>query len=232
MDNANSNLDGKPGNLVIHYSLQLLALALLMAWCFRIVEPFITPLVWGSVLAITLYPLHTMLTRKLKGRNAWSTVIITALMVLLIIGPAVWLLLATVDEFRDVGEAYRSGELHIPPPSEQVKDWPVIGSTVYDNWSKASKDLTALITENREAVKSVLLKLFDLLKNTAAGVLIFALSIVISGALLAYAKSAGSFAQALFTQLAGKEGESMVESAELTVRNVAKGVLGVAVIQS
>jgi predicted PurR-regulated permease PerM len=221
-----------PRNAVIHYALQLLALSLLLLWCFRIVEPFITPLVWGSVLAISLYPIHALLTRKLKGRNAWSAVIITVLMLLIIIGPAVWLLMATVDEIKDLGNAYRSGELHIPPPSDQVKNWPVIGIKVYDTWLKASQDLTSLITQNSDQVKSVLLKFFGLLKNTAAGVLVFTLSIIISGILLAYAKSAGKFAHNLFIQLAGKAGESMANSAELTVRNVAKGVLGVAVIQS
>jgi predicted PurR-regulated permease PerM len=233
MSNSTSNQpEGLPHNPVIQHALQLLALALLLLACFRIVEPFITPLVWGSVLAIALYPLHKLITKKLKGRNAWSAVIITILMVLLIIGPAVWLLLATVDEFKELGNAYRSGELHIPPPAEKVKSWPLIGNTVYDNWSTASKDLTALITEHRDQVKSVLLKFLDLLKNSAAGILIFALSIIISGVLLAYAKSAGDFARSLFTKLAGKVGDSMVESAELTVRNVAKGVLGVAIIQS
>jgi predicted PurR-regulated permease PerM len=54
-NNPNAN-NGLAANPVIHYAIQLLALALLMVWCFRIVEPFITPLVWGSVLAIALYP--------------------------------------------------------------------------------------------------------------------------------------------------------------------------------
>src|SRR5688572_16158511 len=101
MSNLNSDPDKLPRNSVIHYSLQLMALALLLIWCFRIVEPFITPLVWGSVLAIALYPIHSMLVQKLKGRNAWSAVIITILMLLIIIGPAVWLFMATVDEFKE-----------------------------------------------------------------------------------------------------------------------------------
>lgn len=232
MSSSNPNPVNLPRNTVIHYSLQLMALALLLIWCFRIVEPFITPLVWGSVLAITLYPIHDLLVRKLKGRNAWSATIITLLMLLLIIGPAIWLFMATVDEFKELGNAYRSGDLHIPPPAEQVKSWPIIGAKVYDTWSKASQDLTALVAQHSDTVKSVLLKFFDLIKNTAGGVVIFTFSIIISGVLLAYAKSAGNFAHNLFIQLAGKAGESMANSAELTVRNVAKGVLGVAVIQS
>jgi len=232
MSTPNLTPESTSRNPVVHYAIQLLALALLLIWCFRIVEPFISPFVWGGVLAITLYPIHVRLTKKLKGRNAWSATLITILMLLLIIGPAVWLLFATVEEVKVLGNSYRSGELHIPPPAEKVKTWPVIGSTVYDNWSKASKDITAMITQYKDEVKTVLLTFLGLLRSTAMGILIFTLSIIISGVLLAYAKSASKFAHSLFIQLAGKAGESMVDSAEVTVRNVAKGVLGVAVIQS
>ncbi len=221
-----------PYNPVIHYAIQLLALALLLVWCFSILEPFITPLVWGSVIAITLYPLHKGLSRKLGNRNGWSATIITVLMVLIILGPAVWLLFATVGEFKELGAAYRAGTLHIPPPPENVKDWPVVGTTIYGYWTDASKNLTALIGQHTEEVKSVLLKLFDLLKNTTAGLVMFFLSIIISGFLLGYAKPAGDFARSLLIRIAGSAGANMTEMAELTVRNVAKGVLGVAIIQS
>ncbi len=230
-NNANAN-DGLAANPVIHYAIQLLALALLMVWCFRIVEPFITPLVWGSVLAIALYPLQRRLSNKLRNRNVLSAIIITILLILIILGPAVWLLLATVDEFKELGEAYRTGALHIPPPPENVKDWPVVGKTIYGYWIDASKNLTALIGEHAEEVKSVLFQLFGLLKNTAAGLVMFFLSIIIGGFLLAFAIPAGQFAQNLLVRIVGKAGETMTETAELTVRNVAKGVLGVAVIQS
>jgi predicted PurR-regulated permease PerM len=219
-------------NPVIHYSIQLLALALLLVWCFKILEPFITLLVWGSVLAITLFPLHKMLMRKLKGRNALAATLITLVMLLVIIGPAVWLLVGTFDELRDVGAAYRAGELTVPPPTENVKGWPVIGSTLYNYWYEASKNLTALIASHHEEVKSILIRLFTLLKTTTSGVLLFTLSIIISGVLLAYAKPASVSIKTLLVKIAGQRGESMTEAAELTVRNVAKGVLGVAVIQS
>lgn len=228
----NPGADKLPQNPVVHHAIQLLALALLLVWCFKILEPFITLLVWGSVLAVTLYPLHTMLKRKLKDRNGLSATIITVLLLLLIIGPAVWLLLATVDEFKELGQAYRAGELSIPPPAEKVKDWPLIGKPVYGYWSEASKDLSEMVSRHREEVKSVLVSLFGLMRSTGKGILLFTLSIIISGVLLAYAKSAGDFARSLMIRLVGATGEHLADSAELTVRNVAKGVLGVAVIQS
>jgi predicted PurR-regulated permease PerM len=189
-------------------------------------------MVWGSVLGITLYPLHKMLSAKLRGRNSWSAFIISTLFILTIIGPAVWLMFATVGEFKDLGTAYREGELRIPPPSESVKDWPLVGSSLYSTWSEASNNLSDLISRHREQVKSVLLTLFSLMKNTGKGILLFTLSIIASGILLANAKAAGSFAQAFLVRLVGPRGKNLAESAEATVRNVAKGVLGVAIIQS
>lgn len=219
-------------NPVVHYAIQLLALALLLIWCFNILAPFISLLVWGSVLAITLYPLHRGLAKKLRDRNAWSAVIVTLIMLLLIIGPSVWLLLATFDELRELGTAYRSGELAIPPPGENVKDWPLIGPTVYNAWLESSKNISKVVVSHKDEVKSFLLTLFNLFKTSASGIVMFTLSIIVSGVLLAYAKPAGDAVKKLLIKLAGTAGESMTDSAALTVRNVAKGVLGVAVIQS
>jgi predicted PurR-regulated permease PerM len=219
-----------PFNPVIHYALQLVAVGLLLAWCFLILQPFIVPLIWAAVLATATYPAHESLTRKLG--NALSATVISILMLLTIIGPAVWLILSTVDEVKLLGTAYRAGELNVPPPEQSVKSWPVIGSTLYDYWSEASSDLTIFITHHKDEARSVLLALFATLKNTGTGVLIFAVSIIISGFLLAFAKQTGEFMRLLLIRIAGKTGDTMMESASITIRNVAKGVLGVAVFQS
>ena len=63
-------------NKVVHYALQLLALSLLLIMCFRIIEPFLTLLIWGSVLAIALYPVYKGLSKKLKGRNALKPILL------------------------------------------------------------------------------------------------------------------------------------------------------------
>jgi predicted PurR-regulated permease PerM len=96
----NESTKGMFDNKVIHYALQLLALSLLIYFCFEIIKPFIHLLIWGSVIAITLFPLHNRLTRMLKGRRWISASIITTIMFLFIIGPATLLTLATVDEFK------------------------------------------------------------------------------------------------------------------------------------
>ncbi len=225
----------KPGlkyNPVIHYTLQLLALGLLLMACYFILYPFITLMVWASVLAITLYPLQKKIANRLRGRNGWAATIITILMLAILIAPAVWLLLSTVQEIKELAELYRAGQFDIPPPPENVKGWPLVGNKVFDLWASANSNLTQLITEHTDQVKVISLKFLDLLASTGKGILLFTLAVVASGVLLAYAKPSGEFAKSLFIKLLGKMGADMTDLAEVTVRNVAKGILGVAFVQS
>lgn len=232
MSNESTEKPGLKYNPVIHYTLQLIALALLLTACYLILAPFITLLVWASVLAITLYPLQKIIAGKLRGRNGWAATIITILMLGILIVPAVWLLLSTVQEIKALAELYRAGQFDIPPPPENVKEWPLIGNKAFELWSAANSNLTALITEHTDQVKMISLKFLDLLASTGKGIALFTLAVVASGVLLAYAKPSGDFVKTLFTKLIGNMGAEMTSLAEITVRNVAKGILGVAFIQS
>ncbi len=153
-------------------------------------------------------------------------------MLTILIAPAVWLLLSTVKEVRELAELYRAGQFNIPPPPDNVKGWPLIGNKVFDLWAAANSNLTALVVEHTDQVKIVSLKFLDLLASTGKGILLFTLAVVASGVLLAYAKPSGEFVKSLFVKLLGNMGAEMTGLAEVTVRNVAKGILGVAFIQS
>lgn len=220
------------GNPVIHYALQLLALSLLLYFCFAIIKPFITLIIWSSVLAITLFPLHKKLTVWFGGRKWWSAILITVVMFLLVIGPATSLLLATIDEFRVISNAYTEGVLQIPPPDEKVKEWPVIGNSLYNYWSEASTNISAFIAKHYEDIKPVVLKLIELLSSAGKGILLLMASFLVGGAFLVYGENASKIVNLFFTKLVGKQGEKMENTIAVTVRNVAKGVLGVAFIQA
>src|SRR6185436_16960914 len=58
------------------------------------------------------------------------------------------------------------------------------------------------------------------------------LSIIVMGILLANAKAGGEAIERFLGRAIGPSGPDMVNLAEKTVRNVAKGILGVALIQS
>lgn len=233
MQSSNQNTTDKSAeNKVIHYALQLLALAMLLIWCYKIIQPFISIMVWSTILATALFPLQLKLTSKLKGRNIVSAVIITLLMLLLIVGPLIGFILASINEIKILTEMFQSGNLNIPVPNENVKDWPIIGEKIYQNWSDASNNLTLYITNHKNEIEPVVMKVLSLLSSAGSGVALLLVSIIISGLFLVFANPMTSFAEKLFIKLAGEYGKSIANSAAKTVRNVAKGVLGVSFIQA
>jgi predicted PurR-regulated permease PerM len=221
-----------PHNKVVFYALQITALGLLLYYCYGVIEPFVILIVWGAILAVTLYPLHKMLSRRLNNRKSLSAILITIALFALIIGPAVWLLISTYGEVSDLVRVYRAGNLSIPLPNENVQSWPLIGNKAYEYWMAAHNDLSGLLAEHGEELRPIAIKALVLLSDTGKGLLLFAGSIIVSGIMLVYAEGAGGTMKKVLSKLAGAQGETMHEIAALTIRNVVKGILGVAIIQA
>src|SRR4026209_2830913 len=65
--------------------------------CFQVFSPFLHLAVWSMILAVTLYPLHRMLARRLGGRQGLTSIILVILGIGLIVVPT-WLL---INSFAD-----------------------------------------------------------------------------------------------------------------------------------
>jgi predicted PurR-regulated permease PerM len=235
--NTNSNENVKeerpfPSRQIINLAVQLLALGLLLTWCFKILSPFISLVIWGVVLAVALYPLQQKLKKLLKGRGTLAAVIITIISVLIIILPAIWLGMTTAKEIKAFSSEYRAGTLKIPPPKASVQSWPLIGNKAHAIWDKASRGLDSLIQQYPAQVKAVAGAGLGLIASTSKGILLLTASIIIAGVFLSYSESAAKGARALFNRLFHTSSFDMATISALTIRNVVKGILGVAVIQS
>ncbi len=42
---------------------------ILVYWCFDIVKPFITPMIWGTIITVAIYPHYKRLENVLGGRK-------------------------------------------------------------------------------------------------------------------------------------------------------------------
>ena len=224
----NKNYIGK----AIEITVRLLILFLRFGWCFAIISPFLSPVAWGVIIAISVYPIFTSLKKKLKGRGKLASVIVTVGMLIIVIIPS-WMLADSLYEgiihFRDV---YRSGQLVIPPPDERVKDWPVFAKPVVELWQLASENLQEAMVKFAPQIKQVGGFVLSLLAGTGIGILQFIASIILAGVFLHYAEAGGGTTRKIFRRLAGQQGEEFADISESTIRNVVKGILGVAIIQS
>ncbi len=216
----------------IDIAIRIGVIALLIALCFTILRPFISPVMWGIILAITLYPACRRLSSLLGGRIRLASAIITAVMLLGIILPSIQMVDSLVGGTKYINERIQRGEIKVPPPPDNIDEWPLIGKSLKDEWLEASENLKATLTRFQPQLKAMGLWLLKSAMGTALGLLQFALSIIIAGIFMANAGGSGKMARDLFVRLAGERGANFADIANKTVHNVVKGILGVAIIQS
>jgi len=217
--------------MAIDIAIRIGVLALLIAWCFQILRPFITPVIWGTIIAIALYPVCRKLSNLLGNRIKVAAAIITLIILLIIILPCIQMVGSMVDGMTYLNGWIQSGEIKVPPPPENIDSWPVIGNLLKSRWQEASENLMTTLTRFAPQLKAISVKLVESALGTTMGLLQFALSIIIAGVLMANAKGGGKLARELFVGLAGGRGDDFADISTITIRNVVKGILGVALIQ-
>jgi len=206
--------------------------ALLIAWCFDIVQPFIVPAVWGIVIAVAVYPAYQPFDKALGERHAVSACLVTLVMLVVFIGPTVMLAETLVAGARWLAAGLVDGTLGVPAPPEGVAGWPLIGEQLDRFWRLASDDLGRALEQVRPQIAAGGRVLLRISADAGLGILQFVLAIIIAGVLLAHAQHADVAAQAIARRLAGARGDDYADLGQATVRSVARGILGVALIQS
>jgi predicted PurR-regulated permease PerM len=202
-----------------------------LTWCVMIILPFLIPILWGSIMAITLYPLYTRLLKLLKGRKGLASSTITAIMLIILIVPFVWLVSSVVGSAGEFLTSLRENTLVIPPPNPKVADWFLIGEPLYNAWKNLNMNLEATILKFSPQLISLGDKFLGAVKSVASNFILLLLSMVISGIFLVHTEKSHKSAIGFANRLTGKGGDEFIQMIVLTIRNVAKGILGVAFIQ-
>ncbi len=217
----------------IEAAIRLGLLLLLAFWCFDIVRPFILPVLWGVIIAVAIYPAFNWFKAALGGRNKLASVLYTLIALALLMTPTIMISNSMIDTASTISERYEAGSLTVPPPADSVKDWPLIGESTHAAWTLASSNLEKALTQYGPQLKKVAEALFSAVAGVGGGILQFVLSIVISGILVANATGAHEVTRKIFSRLTNAEqGLEYTDLSKATIRSVAQGVLGVAVIQA
>ena len=230
--NSNSEDSGSILKTAVDITIKIGILLLILFFCFRILHPFINILLWALVISIIEYPAFTRLNNLLGKRKKLAAILITVFVLAILMVPSYWLVNSPVGGLKGLVGNFEKGDWHVPPPTEAIADWPLIGTWLYDRWMQASESLSSLLKEFLPQLGSFGEKLFNSLAGTGLGVLQFALSIIIGGIFLIWSDSFSQSGKKFFTKLVGERGEEFAKVSEHTIRNVATGVIGVAIIQT
>jgi len=223
---------GTPTTLAIEIAIRLGVIFLILAWCLQIVTPFIGLVAWGAIIAVAIYNPFLKLVEKLGGRKKLAVTLVAVVSIAAVLIPVISLSSSMIESATTIGGQIESGDISISPPSESVREWPLIGEKTYALWNQASVDLSALLNKYPDQVTTVGKKMIGAAKGVGAGVIQFIISMLIAAAFLSGAESAGVAMRRLATRLAGERGEPLLELSTATIRSVAVGVIGIAFIQA
>jgi predicted PurR-regulated permease PerM len=212
--------------------IRLLLLGGLLVWCIMILAPFTSVLMWSVILAVALYPFFAMVARSMRGRRGWAAAVIVVVGVSCVAVPGYITGKSLVDSVGTLRAQLGGDELKVPQlPAEWYQD-KGLRRMVADRWPADNGAVAEFLQAHLEDIKAIAKSTLQALARFTADLVMLILSIVIAGILLANAKAGGQVAEDFLDRVMGRNGAAMVNLAAGTIRQVAKGILGVAVLQA
>ena len=111
--------DNRFQSRALEVTLRIGFVLLLIAWCFWIILPFIAMIVWGLIIAVAVYPMHSKLLSAIGNRRKLAAAISTLLLLALFLVPAAALTESLIAGAQGLYDQLSSGEIRIPPPPEE-----------------------------------------------------------------------------------------------------------------
>jgi predicted PurR-regulated permease PerM len=221
-----------PRSTFIDMALRIGLVAMLVFACLRIIAPFVGILSWSVILAVMLWPLHKKMAKRLgNSRSAW---LIGLAGVVLLMAPLAIAVTSLGSSILGLMEAVKAKTLVVPPPPPRLADLPLVGHKLTDAWQLLATNMPAAMAKYGDVLKEPATKLAKFAAGLAVGELSFMLSFAFAAIMVAYGERAAGFAEALFTRVTGNNnrGARLTTLTAATIRGVAQGVVGVAVVQS
>ncbi len=217
----------------VEISIRLGSIALLVGWCLMIIAPFLGIVVWALIITIALDDGYEKVCVWLGGRRILAAALYVGLALFLIFGPTVLLSETLVSAAQEYAQKLKAGELVVPPPSPAVRDFPVVGSMVYDAWLRASQNLGETLSRLAPQLRPVSGWLLKTASSVGVGILELIGSILIAGVMLVRSKLREEAIHQFAIRMAGPvRGPELANLARATVRSVVQGILGVAALQA
>ena len=220
-------------NKVIEVAFRLVLTFVLVVLCYEIIKPFMVIVVWGIIIAVAIFPLYNKLSHALGNRFKLAATLYTVFALSVLISPSIMIAGSLIETSANLAKGIHEGTLIVPSPTQSVSEWPLIGDKVYATWNQASNNLEETLKQNSTQVKKLGEAFISAITGVSGSILQFILSIIISGIILANTKSAYDVTVKIASRLTDKEqGPQSTKLATATIRSVAQGVLGIAVIQA
>jgi predicted PurR-regulated permease PerM len=216
----------------IEATIRIGLIVLVIYLCLDIIRPFFVPILWGLIIAISLYPIHKWIVPRLGNRDKLSALFITLAGLTLLIIPSIGFSSSLIANLKALSEKFQSSDSIVPAPPESIQSWPLIGEPLYTFWLSATQDIEAVLIQFAPQLTKFGETLLASVGAMGVGFLQFIAAIIISGFVLANADLCKEFSVQLMTRLVGDNGPAYANISGKIVSGVTQGILGVSLLQS
>jgi hypothetical protein len=88
---------------------------------------------------------------------------------------------------RQITYQFENNSLTIPPPTDEVKEWPLVGERLYSIWSSASSNLEDTIIQYKDQLADFGESFLQSLLSVGSSIFQFMAATIIAGIILATA---------------------------------------------
>jgi predicted PurR-regulated permease PerM len=223
----------KPYNPIsVDWVIKIGCLAILAYWSVLLIQPFLTIIVWSIVLAVALYPIFDWAVARLRLPRALVALLITILSLGIVLGPATWLGVSLITSVGTLVDKLNADAVLIPPPPQSIRAWPLIGEASFEFWDLASTNIRAAFVELSPQLKPLGASLLSVAGSAGINMLQFLAAVVISGFLFVPGPRFVNAFKAVTDHVASRRGAEFVDLAGATIRNLARGVIGISLLQA
>jgi predicted PurR-regulated permease PerM len=208
-------------------------LALLFVGCLLVLWPFMTALLWATVLTFSLWPLYRRLAKLLGERRKLAAITLSLGLVLIVVLPFAIVGFTLGDNVSELETATRRWlEGGLPAAPAWLAKVPLVGKTAADGWNSLAGDSSKLVEKAKTLIAPVGSWLLSSGVKLGVGLVQFALSILLTFFLLLNGSALGATLADAIRRIGGERGAYLLELAGNTVRGVVYGILGTALVQA
>lgn len=205
---------------------------LLVVTCVKILLPFLVALTWSVIILISVWPIYQFLCKKLGGWQKLSAVLVVFMLTLALIMPLALMVMALIEVLPTLGDmTIQLAHYKLPSPPNWLVEVPA-GQQLTDFWRTAQYNLVGALSRSQPFLQDVLSWSLHKGASLIKGILEISLAIIIAGILLVSGEKIWHHTKEIVVRLSGKSDEDLPYVVVRTIRGIATGVIGTALLQA
>jgi len=204
----------------------------LVVLSFQVLQPFIVPVVWATILAYVTWPAYQRLLGLLRGRPTLASLLMTLTLTAAVILPTVWLIMLlrteAVDAYRTFSAALAAGGAKLP---DSLLRLPWIGEWLRELSERMAGDPRALGDEIRQLLDRSFGEVRTILGGVGRNAAKLLIAIVTLFFLYRDGRALGTQVTRVLEQLLGARVHNYLEAIGQTVKAVVYGLVLAALAQ-